>query len=231
MAYEIETTGFKGPIQKLLEFIEDKKYEITEINLAKITGDFLDYLKIVENDEPRLLADFIAVAAKLILIKSRTLIPDFELTPEEEEGIKDLERRLIIYKSLKDAEENFLSLWKKNRISFAKDPTPLEQNPVFIPSSEISLPSLLASIAAMRSSITALKTQYEDYEPLNFEAYVSELITRIGKSVSKFGSVAENRNKNEVIVLFLALLHLLKDNKVSISQDSPFSEITITPNG
>jgi chromatin segregation and condensation protein Rec8/ScpA/Scc1 (kleisin family) len=86
----------------------------------------------------------------------------------------------------------------------------------------------LAAIAAMRSSIAALKTQYEKYEAVNFEVYVSELISRIGRSVSKFASVAENRNKKEVIILFLALLHLLKDNKVSVSQSSPFSEITIS---
>jgi segregation and condensation protein A len=226
MAYEIETGNFKGPLHTLLEFIEEKKYEITGVNLAKITGDFLEYLKVVENKEPRLLADFIAVAAKLVLIKSKSLIPDLELTPEEEEGIKDLEARLKLYKALKEAEEKLSALWAENRISFAKDPSPLERNPVFIPSPEISTASLLASIAAMRSSIVALKTQYENYEAVDFEAYVSELIGRISQ-VSRFASVTENRNKKEIIILFLALLHLLKDNKVSISQNSPFSEINI----
>ena len=226
MAYEIETGDFKGPLHKLLEFIEEKKYEITGVNLAKITGDFLEYLKVIEDKEPRLLADFIAVAAKLVLIKSKSLIPDLELTPEEEESIKDLEERLKLYKALKEAEEKFSALWAENRVSFAKDPSPLELNPVFIPSPEISAALLLASIAAMRSSIVALKTQYENYEAVDFEAYVSELIGRVNQ-VSRFASVTENRNKKEVIILFLALLHLLKDNKVSVSQDSPFSEINI----
>ena len=226
MAYEIETRDFKGPLHKLLEFIEEKKYEITGVNLAKITGDFLEYLKVVEDKEPRLLADFIAVATKLVLIKSKSLIPDLELTPEEEEGIKDLETRLKLYKALKEAEEKLSALWAENRVSFAKDPSPLELNPVFIPSPEISVASLLASIAAMRSSIVALKTQYENYEAVDFEAYVSELIGRINQ-VSRFASVTENKNKKEIIILFLALLHLLKDNKVSVSQDSPFSEINI----
>jgi segregation and condensation protein A len=227
-AYEIEAGSFKGPLHKLLELIEEKKCEITGVNLAKITGDFLEYLKVVEDKEPRLLADFISVAAKLVLIKSKSLIPDLELTPEEEEGIRDLEARLKLYKALKEAEEKLGALWAENRVSFAKDPSPLELNPVFIPSPEISVESLLAAIAALGSSITALKTQYEKYEAVDFEAYVTELIERVNR-VSQFTSVTENRNKKEVIILFLALLHLLKDNKVSIIQDSPFSEITISP--
>lgn len=229
MLYEIDAGGFKGPLNKLLEFIENKKYEITEVNLAKITGDFLEYLSVVEDKEPRLLADFIAVAAKLVLIKSKSLIPDLELTPEEEEGIKDLENRLKLYKSLKEAEEKFLALWSQNRISFAKDPSPLERNPVFIPSPEITCASLLASIAAMRSSIVDLKMRYEKYEAIDFEVYVTELIDRVNQNISRFASVAENRNKKEVIILFLALLQLLKDNKVSVDQNCPFSEITIAP--
>ena len=228
MSYEIETNGFIGPLYKLLELIEENKYEITEVNLAKITSDFLEYLKVVENKEPRFLADFIAVAAKLILIKSKSLVPDFVLTPEEEEGIKDLQNRLNLYKSLKVAEENFIALWSANKISFVKNISSIELNPVFIASSEINCDSLLAALVKTQSSVVALKTQYEKYESVNFEDYVSELITRINQNISRFDSVAENRNKKEVIILFLALLHLLKNNKIFVNQKSAFSEIMIT---
>ena len=228
MSYEIETSGFTGPLYKLLELIEEKKYEITEVNLAKITGDFLEYLKVVEDKEPRFLADFIAVATKLILIKSKSLVPDLILTPEEEEGIKDLQDRLNLYKSLKIAEENFVALWSANKISFTKNPSLIELNPVFVASSEINCNSLLTALAKTQSSIVALKTQYEKYEAVNFEDYVSELITRINQNISRFGSVTENKNKKEVIILFLALLHLLKDNKIFVDQKSAFSEIIIT---
>ena len=228
MSYKIETNGFAGPLYKLLELIEEKKYEITEINLAKITGDFLEYLKVVEDKEPRLLVDFISVAAKLILIKSKSLVPDFVLTPEEEEGIKELQSRLNLYKALKVAEENFLTLWSANKISFTKDVFPLESNPVFIAPLEIDCASLLDALRKTQSSIVALKTQYEKYEAVNFESYVSELITRINQNISRFDSVTENRNKKEVIILFLALLHLLKDNKIFVDQKSAFSEIMIT---
>jgi len=230
MSYEIIANNFKGPIYKLLELIEAKQYEITEINLAEITGDFLEYLNIVENKEPRLLADFIAVATKLVLIKSKSLIPDLHLTPEEEEGIKELENRLKLYKTLKIAEDHLASLWAMQRISFARDPSLPSPCPVFVPSAEITISSMLTAISAMQSPIVALKTQYEKYEVVNFEVYVTELISRINQSVSNFDVIAKNRNKKDIIMLFLALLHLLKDNKISIDQSSSFASIAITVN-
>ncbi len=230
MLYEVVANNFKGPIHKLLEFIEEKKYEITEINLAEITGDFLEYLKIVEHKEPRLLSDFIAVATKLVLIKSKSLIPDLRLTPEEEEGIKDLENRLKLYKTLKIAENNFAALWAEQRISFARDAFFLKRDPVFVPLADISTASLLSAMASLQSSVVALKTQYEKYEMVNFTAYVEELIARVNQNVSDFSVIVGDRQKKEVIILFLALLQLLKDNKVSTTQGSPFTTITITTN-
>src|SRR3989338_9156814 len=101
-AYEFKTEKFQGPLEKLLELIEDKKLEITEISLAEVTNDFLQYLKTLTDadnmqtnaegnaeqsgnlavnqieirENLRLLADFIAIASRLILIKSKSLLPD-----------------------------------------------------------------------------------------------------------------------------------------------------------
>jgi segregation and condensation protein A len=229
MSYEIVLEKFSGPLHKLLELIENKKYEITEVNLADITGDFLSYVHELENGDSRLLADFIAIAARLMLIKSKTLIPDLELTEEEEEGIKELESRLKLYKEFKQAEETFSEMWSRGAISFPKDPSPLEKNPVFLPSPELSALSLLSAISSMKSSVLSLKTQYEKYEAVNFEAYITDLISRIGENISAFSSVAKDSEKKEVIILFLALLHLLKDNKISVNQSDSFSEIIIQP--
>lgn len=229
MSYKIEIGNFAGPIHKLFELIEDKHYEITDINLAKITGDFLEYLKIIEDKEPRMLADFIAIAAKLILIKSKSLIPNLELTKEEEDDIKDLQNRLNIYKNLKKAEEQFLNLWLAHNISITKNPSLLEKYPIFTPSKDITTNSLYASMLAVRTSIVSLKIQYEKYETVNFEDYIIELTSRI-KSITQFQSVVNQREKKEIIILFLALLHLLKDNKISINQEHSFADITILPN-
>jgi len=114
--YQLATEKFSGPIEKLLELIEGKKLEITDLSLAEITADFLSYLQNLQTrintdkntdlngyDGTRLIADFVVVASQLLLIKSKSLLPDLKLTGEEEEGIKDLEGRLEFYRNFKPA--------------------------------------------------------------------------------------------------------------------------------
>jgi len=91
MNYEVKLEQFTGPLNKLLELIEARKLEITALNLAEVTEDFINYIRSLEKGaDPEILADFIVVASRLILIKSKTLLPSLELTEEEEGEIKDL---------------------------------------------------------------------------------------------------------------------------------------------
>jgi len=229
MTYEISLDNFSGPIHKLLELIEERKYEVTTVNLAKVTGDFLDHVRTVERSEPRLLADFIAIAAKLILIKSKSLIPDLELTPEEEADIQDLELRLKLYKEFKTSETNIDALWKRGYISYAREPSSALDTPVFYPPGSLTTESLLLSVSSLHETLSAYQNEEERYEVVNFEEYVGDLFSRVSGKISKFSSLSESKEKKEVILLFLALLHLLKDSKISIDQEGQFTEITISP--
>jgi segregation and condensation protein A len=229
MAYEISLDNFSGPLHKLLELIEEKRYEVTTVNLAKVTGDFLEHVRAVEKSEPRLLADFIAVAAKLILIKSKSLIPDLELTPEEEADIQDLELRLKLYKEFKNSETNIDFLWKRGFISYAREPSSALDTPVFYPPKTLSGETLLMAISSLRETLSAYQNEEERYEVINFEEYVEGLFSRVSGKISKFSSLSGSLEKKEVILLFLALLHLLKDSKISIDQEGQFTDITISP--
>lgn len=229
--YEINLENFSGPISKLLSLIEEKKYEITSVNLANVTGDFLDYMNSLEKAEPRLLADFIAVAARLILIKSRELIPDLELTPEEEEGIHDLEERLKIYKQFKDASAAIASLYGRHLSLFARPERKVKRSaePVFFPPPSLTPDILLANLRKSINVIEEIEKRYEKYEALNFEEYVSDLWNRVSGRISSFSDIKSGKKKQEVIVLFLAILHLLRENKVVVEQDGQFSDIVIKP--
>src|SRR3989338_1435977 len=99
--YELKLNDFAGPLDKLLELIEGKKLEITKVNLAEVTADFVAYIKTIDNLHPKFLADFVAIASKLILIKSHTLLPSLLLSKEEEVEMRDLEDRLRLYKEFK----------------------------------------------------------------------------------------------------------------------------------
>ncbi len=144
--YELQVGEFKGPLDKLLELIETEKLDINTVSLAKVTDGFLRYLDdlkraigIAGTDggaalssphaekldqafraDLRLLADFIAVASRLIFLKSKYLLPGLELTEEEEADIKDLESRLRIYQELKPAIRAINKLWRESHRSYSR---------------------------------------------------------------------------------------------------------------
>src|SRR3989344_6512294 len=119
--FEVKTRNYSGPLEKLLELIEEKKLEITSVNIAEVTGDFISYVRGLEGKiEHRTLADFLVIAARLILIKSKVLLPSLELTEEEEGDIRDLEARLVIYREYKAAGELVRKLWNRKKIVYSR---------------------------------------------------------------------------------------------------------------
>ena len=110
LTYNAKIGSFEGPLGLLLSLIEDRKLFINEISLAQVADDYIGYLKNLQDLPPeRKIANvsyFVLVAATLILIKSKSLLPNLALTEEEEEKIGDLERRLKLYQIIKKASVN-----------------------------------------------------------------------------------------------------------------------------
>ena len=96
--YKVKLEQFQGPLDLLLQLTEEKKLDITEISLAKVTDQYLTYLKNSEVISLDDLANFLIIASRLILIKSRMLLPTLELSKEEEQDIETLKRQLEEYK-------------------------------------------------------------------------------------------------------------------------------------
>ncbi len=229
MPFEISIERFSGPLQKLLELIEERKLEITELSLAEITGEFLDYVQKMGEAEPKTLADFVSVAAKLLLIKSKSLIPNLELTTEEEESIADLESRLKLYKELKSAEKNAAVLWKSEKRSFSRDFAAGSRTIVFYPPANFSKELVAKAFGGLYNIFAAGKKEYVEHKIINFEEYVASLIGRIKGATLGFKELSKDKERQEIVILFLALLHLLKDNAIKIEQSGQFEEIIISP--
>jgi segregation and condensation protein A len=230
--YEIKLEKFSGPLEKLLELIEERKLKINEISLAAVTADFLKYVKTLSEVRPQILADFVAVAAKLLLIKSKTLLPDFELTHEEEIEIKDLEARLKIYREFKLASQNIKKLWDKNNISFSR---PLlmvigEANNFFYPSANLTISNLAKAISNLTSALKEffLEPQKIKSVIIPIEQKMKSILVRLESAAHQnFQELSKSRPRPEIIVLFLAILHLLKDQMVQVEQNSQFGDIII----
>ena len=102
MAYHICLEQFEGPLDLLLSLIEKEKLDITHVSLAKVADQYLKYLETEESISLGNLTAFLSVAARLILIKSRALLPILEFSDEEEESMDDLETRLKVYKRFRE---------------------------------------------------------------------------------------------------------------------------------
>jgi segregation and condensation protein A len=222
---------FSGPLDKLLELIESRKLEITQISLAEVTGDFLRYVQHLSSGaELRVIADFLRVAAQLILIKSRVLLPSFELAPEETYDIENLERRLKLYKEFKETERLLQRLWGAENEEFSRTLFSGRQ-PSFYPPKNFEAQDLLVyikKIAEALRELTPLDTEKIKIELASVEEKVQEILNRISSAAElKFSGIAKDKSKEEIIVLFLAILHLLKDRLVNIEQSGIFSDIII----
>ncbi|OGY99949.1 MAG: hypothetical protein A3B13_02060 [Candidatus Liptonbacteria bacterium RIFCSPLOWO2_01_FULL_45_15] len=275
-SYELKIEQFQGPLDKLLELIEEKKLEITEISLAEVTNDFLQYLRsltIADNtphqnkfgagqaqtnaynilidtietrENMRLLADFIAIASRLILIKSKSLLPDAPLTQDEEADIKDLEARLKIYRALKPAMRLLQERWQKSETEFSKPyflnasfPRALRWGSgqaasganIFYPGANLSLESLVTSagrVAAVVQKFVSEETTVAK-EMVSVEEKIKEIVERLQKFTEvSFSHFSGARSRSEIIAAFLAILHMAHEQLIFLEQKAHFSDIIIT---
>jgi len=121
MVYQTKLDKFEGPLDLLLELIEGQKLDIAEVSLAKVADQFLEYISQREKITLESLADFLTVASKLILIKSKTLLPTLEFSEEEEKEIVDLEKQLIEFKKFKDISIQIGKMSDSKRMSFSRE--------------------------------------------------------------------------------------------------------------
>src|ERR1700722_10153148 len=141
MPYEFKTEKFSGPLEKLLELIETEHLGIDDVSLAKVTDSFLAYLEEIKNHDRlygndsggekgfrdvvfrgdlRMLADFISIASRLILLKSKYLLSGLALTDDEQADIKDLETRLEHYRDLQPAFRALAKIWRESHTSYSR---------------------------------------------------------------------------------------------------------------
>ena len=107
--FVVKARDFEGPLELLLELIEEHKLSINEVSLSTISDEYIRYLETIGVKDRESLSQFISIAATLMLIKSRTLLPGLTLTEEEEGNIDELEQRLRAYAEIKDASKKISS--------------------------------------------------------------------------------------------------------------------------
>lgn len=238
--YKVKTGSFEGPLDLLLSLIEQRKLFVNEVSLAEVTNDYVAYIKsLADMETNKRIADvsyFILVAATLILIKSKSLLPNLSLTTDEEEKIGDLEMRLKLYQIIKNA-----SIDIKNNFGTRIIFSPLERTwsePIFSPDPQITISNILDSVTGVLASVpkpVEVLPEIEVKKIINIDQVIDSLTNRIQNAMNlSFKEFAKSHNASNVqearvhvIVSFLAMLELVREGIIDVIQNSSFEDIAI----
>ena len=233
--FAVRVGEFEGPLELLLELVEERELSINQVSLATVADNFIEHINKLPQAGMNVLGNFVVVASTLILIKSISLLPTLAVTGEEEEQIGDLERRLKLYQLIRQLVP-LLKTALGGPMIYYRDPRSRVVNPVFSPTGEITLLTLSETMARLireLPKVDVLPTTTVK-KLISIEAVIGDLTRRVQSALSmsfqdfiKDKSVDWRKEKINVIVSFLALLELFKQGLVNITQVDHFSDIKI----
>ncbi len=232
-AFSIKTPQYEGPFGLLLGLVEKRKLFINDLSLAQVTEDYLNHINNMGKMSPAETSSFILVAATLILIKSKSLLPNLNLTNEEQSDITALEERLRLYELFTK-----LGLNVKERFGQTIIFAPLERKDdtlVFLPDAQITKDSMmmLAKGALNRIPKKVFLPEVEVKKVISIEEMIGKLTDRIHTSIEKMnfkdfaGKAVSKEEKVFVIVGFLAMLELVRQGILHAVQDGDSEDIYV----
>jgi len=223
---------FNGPLDLLVKMIDDEKLDINDISLGNIADQFVNYIKNNPNIDPEEMADFLAVAAKLLLIKSRTLLP-YLIRDEEMEEIKDFTNQLKIYKDFLEASKKIEEILEARKFMYAREfnKKMLTESVVFYPPKNVNTKILQDTFVELVKRLKIEDNIEEDaiMKAISIEDKMSKIQNLLKKLNSlNFNALLEkNITKIDMIVSFLAMLELMKQRVVVADQRDLFESINI----
>lgn len=228
-AYQIQLPNFQGPLDLLLNLIDERRLDITEVALAQITDQYLIHLATLREMEVESLADFVVVASQLILIKSRALLPVPPPLEEVEDPGEQLVQRLIEYRRFRAAAEELQARSEAGMRAFPRPPAPPSPAELY-PLEAVPLEIL---VEALRQSLAARPVGSPDDMIAPLAVSLTQKVDALRQLIRAKGSlsfaelVSAARSRLETVVTFLALLELLRRREITATQEAPFGEIHV----
>lgn len=225
--FSIETQAFSGPLEALLNLIEERKLSISEVSLAEVTDAYLAYVEKLPELPLGETAQFILVASTLLLIKSRTLLPTLTLSEDERESVVELERRLARYALVRKAAKLLRKEWGTAPLLLPRKSPARE--PIFAPAEASA-----STIARVAARLVSILPKPEDMARaavapvLALEDVILDLKSRLTSAFkARFSELTRSKDRHETIVHFLAILELVRSGSISATQSELFSDITL----
>lgn len=228
-SFSVQTEVYTGPLELLIDLIERRKLLINDISLATVTDDYMRYVAMLEEKNLRETTQFVLLASTLLLIKSKSLLPILELTDEEEENVADLESRLKLYQIYRNAGKMVESIFGTS-VLYSK---------MFVPHSEpLFVIDCYTNVNALHTAIHEVLNKLpkkEEKPKVRVRTVVSleEMIERLRQRIERQFSLTfrdftgDTKERNVVIVGFLAVLEMVKQGTVMVRQERCFHDIAI----
>jgi segregation and condensation protein A len=226
--FQIKTTGFEGPFGLLLNLIEKRKLFINDVSLSAVTEDYLSYMNKLGGLPPSEVSSFVLVASTLLLIKSKSLLPNLDLTSEEEGDIKSLEERLRLYELFIRLGGNIKNNFGR-KIIFAPNERKNE-NIIFLPDEQITKDSMMTFAQNVLGSMPKkiFMPEVEVKKVISIEEMIDKLTERIKTALTinfkdfsgHSGKAVTREEKVVVIVGFLAMLELVRQGIMDAMQEN-----------
>ena len=228
--YQVKLPIFEGPLDLLLYLIEREELDITAVSLAAVTEQYLAYMSLLENLVVDQLADFLVIAAKLILIKSQALLPRPPSIEVEEDVGDDLVRQLLAYKQFKEVAKGLGQREADGLRSFIR----------LAPLPKIQVTNVDLTGITVEDLLTAVRRALAVAEPLPpvgdvvkpFTLTIRDQIALIetlleAQPFVSFTALLRHCSRIEIAVTFLAVLELLKRRRIEVMQEQLFGEIIL----
>jgi segregation and condensation protein A len=241
--YNVKLETFEGPLDLLLHLINQAEVDIYDIPVAPITDQYMTYVQAMQELHLDIASEYLVMAATLLAIKSKTLLPkqeelfDEELLMEEEDPRDELMNRLIEYRKYKEAATDLKEKEEKRSLVHTRPPEDLEPLISEADKSEVAIQgvSLFDMLSAYQKlmkrkslkvpRMTTVKTQEYSIEDRMNE--VIEFINHLPSNSCNFEDLFPVPEKGHVVVTFLAILELMKTKTIRCEQEGNFSDITI----
>ena len=235
MALHVRLKQFDGPLDLLLHLIGKAKIDIREIFVSQITEQFIEVVRNAPDFDPEEASEFIAMAAMLVEIKSRALLPR-PPKPDEEDPEQALIARLTAYKQFRESAEAMTAFEQSAQRAFGKLPEEVPLPPPTLEIDGLTLDALWQALLHMAERAPReereLDLHLRDIRRDNYtvEGCMKTIQRRLREGATRFDELfGAAPERAEIVTLFIALLELLRQGKAHVTQGGTFDTITLHP--
>jgi segregation and condensation protein A len=231
--YQVALEAFHGPLDLLLFLVKRNEVDVLDIPIAPIAGQFFEYLQLMQSLDVEIAGDFLVMAATLMEIKSKLLLPQAEEAPVEDgpDPRRELVKQLIEYRKFKDAAAALENRAEDQQARMQRDiPEETQQHEGAIPVRRVELWDLVSAFGRLMRETLSLQTKSIIVDETPMHVYQAQIRGRLAEEgrLSLISLFTPPFYRSRLIGIFLAILELIKGRELWLEQLEPFGEIWIT---